>query len=61
MDFKTFLKDYIFLTSPSPSDKILPISRLMILPSAALLSLRASPICLTMSPLAGAGRLAHMF
>mmetsp|Transcript_42393 Transcript_42393/g.49430 ORF Transcript_42393/g.49430 Transcript_42393/m.49430 type:complete len:208 (-) Transcript_42393:74-697(-) len=42
-------------TSPSPSALILPISKLMRLPSASLYSLNFSPICLTISPLAGAG------
>jgi len=42
-------------TSPIPSARIFPISRATNLPSGSNLALNASPICLTISPLLGAG------
>jgi len=42
-------------TSPIPSARIFPISRATNLPNGSNLALNASPICLTISPLLGAG------
>ena len=46
-------------TYPRPSVTILPIYNESTLPKAYFFALNASPICLTISPLAGIGREAH--
>lgn len=48
-------------TSPKPSERILPIYKETNLPSGSFLALKASPICLTISPLIGIGTEAHSF
>lgn len=50
-----------YCTSPLPSDNIFPISKLINCPNGSFLALKASPICLTISPLTGIGTAAHYF
>mmetsp|Transcript_27058 Transcript_27058/g.36160 ORF Transcript_27058/g.36160 Transcript_27058/m.36160 type:complete len:218 (-) Transcript_27058:290-943(-) len=47
-------------TSPRPSERTLPISRVTRAPRASFFALRASPICLTISPRTGPGVVCHL-